>query len=283
MPQLITDDIIGQYEKFLFYGPPGSGKTFASLTGPPPTYSIVFGGANELKTARSIDFRNKYPELEGQLYFDAVEEELGERGHFVSATAYDKAGDLISDALEAEERGDFEFNTLVIDSATGLRRFAMNKAMEVNYERSKKKSDTALQRFRDANIIIPGDNDYMSEMSLTMQLMEWVFNLDKNVIVVTHQHIAKKFNRGTRENIISAINPLFTGNHREFIPAIFDNVWFFQPVFSGKSCIGEAQTVGDDTRYAKTRLGGVLPQKLRDVNVRSVIERFRGAEPKLGK
>lgn len=283
MPRLIDNSIIGEYEKLLFYGPPGSGKTFSSLTGPPPTYSIVFGGANELKTARSLDFRNKYPELEGQLFFDQVSEELGPRGHFIDATAYDKAGDLISDALDAEEKGDFQFNTLVIDSATGLRRYAMNKAMEVNYHRAGNKGNTALKRLRDSNIIIPGDNDYMSEMSLTMQLMEWVFNLSKVVVVVTHEYQTKKYDRAKGESFVSGRMPLFTGNHREYMPAIFDNVWHFSPVPTGRSIISRVQTVGDDTTYAKTRMGGVLAQYERDVNIRSIIARFRDAEEKLGK
>jgi len=283
MPRLLDDSIIGEHEKFLFYGPPGSGKTFSSLTGPPPTYCIVFGGANELKTGRSIDFRKKYPELEGQIYFDQTTEPLGERGHFVEASAYDEACDLLDAALAAEEKGDFQFNTLVIDSATGLRRYAMNKAMEVNYHRATNKGNTALKRLRDANIIIPGDNDYMSEMSLTMQFFEWVFNLPKNVVVVTHEYQVKKYDRAKGESFVTGRMPLFTGNHREYMPAVFDNVWHFSPVPTGKSIISRAQTVGDDTTYAKTRMGGVLAQYERDVNIRDIIARFRKAEKKLGK
>ena len=249
-----------------------------------PTYTIVFGGANELKTARSLDFRNKYPELEGQLFFDHTVEELGIRGHFVAATAYDQACDLIDEALKQERKGDFQFNTLVIDSATGLRRFAMNKAMEVNYERAGAKDKTALERYRQHNIIIPGDNDYMSEMSLTMQFMEWVFNLDKNVVVVTHEHLTKKFNRASREVVIEAVKPLFTGNHREYLPAVFDNVWHVMPIPTGRGgIVGEAQLVGDDKTYAKTRMGGVLGATLRDPNLRDVIAKFRAAETNLGK
>lgn len=279
MPKLIDDSIIGDREKFLFYGPPGSGKTFAALTGPSPTYCIVFGGPNELKTARSLDFRNKYPELEGQLFFDHTVEPTGERGHFIEAVAFDQACDYLDEALELERKGDFQFETLVIDSATGLRRFAMNKAMEVNYHRAKDKSTTALKRLRDANIIIPGDNDYMSEMSLTMQFIDWIFQLDKNVVVVTHEHQTKKFNRASREVIIQGLKPLFTGNHREYLPAIFDNVWHFTPVQAGRGIQGEAQTVGNDVIYAKTRMGGVLSPMERDVNLRSIIKRFRDAVP----
>lgn len=283
MPKPLDDSIIGEYEKFLLYGAPGAGKTFISLTGPPPTYVICFGGANELKTARSIDFRNKYPELEGELFFDHTVEELGIRGHFVAATAYDQACDLIDEALRQEEAGDFQFNTLVIDSATGLRRYAMNKAMEVNYERAGAKDKTALARYRDHNIIIPGDNDYMSEMSLTMQFMEWVFNLNKNVVVVTHEHQTKKFNRETRVVVVEGIKPLFTGNHREYLPAIFDNVWRITPIPNSRGLVGEAQLVGDDKTYAKTRMGGVLGATLRDPNLRDVIAKFRAAETKLRK
>ena len=155
--------------------------------------------------------------------------------------------------------------------------------MEVNYITAKSKEKTALTRYRDHNIIIPGDNDYMSEMSLTMQFMEWVFNLDKNVVVVTHEHQTKKFNRETRVVVIEGIKPLFTGNHREYLPAVFDNVWHITPISSGRGIVGEAQLVGDDKTYAKTRMGGVLGATLRDPNLRDVIAKFRAAETNLGK
>lgn len=278
MPKLVDSSIIGDREKILIYGQPGSGKTFTALTGPPPTYAIVFGGPNELKTAQSIDFRTKYPELEGQIYYDATVEPQGDRGHFTEAQAFDQACDLLDEALEAERKGDFTFETLVIDSATGLRKFAMNKAMEVNYEGSKNKAKTALKRLRDHNIIIPGDNDYMSEMSLTEQFIEWIYGLDKHVVVVTHEYRESSFNRASRQTTVESVKPLFTGKHREFIPNVFDNVWRFTPTQEKRGICGVAQTVGDDKIYAKTRMGGVLRNMERDPNLRDIISRFQSAE-----
>lgn len=282
MPRLLDDSVIGEKEKFLIYGDGGTGKTFSALTLPPPIYVVVFGGENELKTMRSPDYRNKYPEMEGQIYFDCVQEQLGEMGHFVSATAYDQACLLIDEALRQSEAGDLpEFQSIVIDSATGLRRYAMNKAMEVNYTRTSTKGKTALDRLRDQNIIIPGDNDYMSEMSLTSQFMDWVFDLPYHVCVTTHVWLDKEFNRKTRETTIRSRKPLFTGNLREYVPTKFDNVWYFDAVASGKSVINRAQTVGDDQTFAKTRMGGILGQKIQDVNFRDVIAKFKAAEKKL--
>jgi hypothetical protein len=282
MPKLLDDSVIGENEKFLIYGYGGTGKTFSGLTMPPPIYAVVFGGENELKTMRSPDFRNKYPEMEGQVYFDSVQEELGEMGHFVSATAFDQAGNLIDEALEQSRKGDLpEFKSLVIDSATGMRRYAMNKAMEVNYQRTADKGKAALTKLREMNIIIPGDNDYMSEMSLTMQFMDWVFNLPMHLCVTTHVWVEKKFNRSTRETEIVSRLPLFTGNNRESVPTMFDNVWYFTAATSGKTVVNQAQTVGDDDTFAKTRMGGVLPLNLRDVNFRDVIEKFKNADSKI--
>lgn len=242
---------------------------------PGNVYFVVFGGSNEVKTLMSPDFRKKHPQKEGKLFFDYTTEPLGKRGHFKSADAFDAACDLLDEALEAERKGDFSFDSLVIDSATGLRRFAMNKAMEVNFHRATSgTAKTALARLRDENIIIPGDNDWMSEMSLTTQFMDWVFRLDKHVCVCTHVWQTKKRDRGSGDTIITDQKPLFTGKNREEIPTMFDNVWFATAIQQGRGIISQLQTVGDATTYAKTRMGGALPPVIRDPNLEEIFEKL---------
>lgn len=275
MPKPVDASIIGLHEKILLYGLGGSGKTFTAGTMPGNVYFIVFGGANEIKTLMSQDFRKKHPEKDGKLFFDYAVEEIGSRGHFVSATAYDMACDLIDDALEQERKGDFQFDSVVIDSATGLRRFGMNKAMEVNYHRATGKAKTALQRLRDENIIIPGDNDWMSEMSLTTQFMDWVFRLPKHVCVCTHEWQVKQRDRATGESQVTSRLPLFTGKNREEIPAMFDNVWHIKPKNTGRGIIAEAVTVADEFTFAKTRMGGILAPLERDPDLTKLIEKMR--------
>ena len=275
MPTPVNSDIIGVHEKLLLYGLGGSGKTFTAGTMPGKVYFIVFGGPNEVKTLMSQDFRKKHPEKTDQVWFDYAVEEIGARGHFKSATAYDMACDLLDDALEQERKGDFEFDSVVIDSATGLRRFGMNKAIEINFHRATGQSKTALKRLRDENIIIPGDNDWMSEMSLTTQFMDWVFRLPKHVCVCTHEWQVKQRDRGTGDSTVTSRLPLFTGKNREEVPAMFDNVWHIRPRNTGRGIVAEAVTVADEFTFAKTRMGGILAPIERDPDLTKLIEKMR--------
>ena len=278
MPRPIDASIIGEREKVLLYGEGGVGKTYTAGTMPGNVYFLVFGGPNEVKTLMSPDFRKKYPKKADKLFFDYAAEPLGKRGHFKSADAYDQACDLLDEATELEKKGDFSFDSLVIDAATGLRRFAMNKAMEVNFHRATTgTAKTALARLRDENIIIPGDNDWMSEMSLTTQFMDWVFRMDKHVCVCTHVWQTKKRDRASGETIITDQKPLFTGKNREEIPTMFDNVWYVSSIEKGRGIISQIQTVGDSNTYAKTRMGGALAPIVRDPNLEEIFKKLQTA------
>jgi len=274
VPKPVDASIIGKRHKILLYGEGGSGKTFTAGTMPGTVFFIVFGGANEITTLMSKDFREKHPHKADKLFFDYATEEIGDRGHFISADAYDHACDLISEAIKLEKDGDFQFDSIVIDSATGLRRYGMNKAIEFNYERAKGKEKTALEAYRKSNIIIPGDNDWGSEMSLTMQFIEWLVKLDKHVCVVTHEWMDTDYDRATRNTTVTQRRPLFTGGNRIEIPAWFDFVWRITPQKLARGIIAEAQTTGDKVNYAKTRLGGYLPTVIRDPNLEEIFAKI---------
>lgn len=267
MPQPVDGRILGKRHKILLYGEGGSGKTFTAGTMPGNIYIIVFGGPNEITTYLSPDFRNKHPQKKDKLFFDFATEEVGERGHFVEADAYDHACDLVTEALEMEKRGEFSFDSIVIDSATGLRRYGMNKALEFNYARATQKDKATLANYRKENIIVPADNDWGAEQSLTLQFIEWLFKLDKHICLVTHEWTETKQDRGSRQTTVLARRPLFTGRHRIDIPAWFDFVWRITPKKLGQGIIAQAQPYGDNVNYAKTRLGGILPPEIRDPNL----------------
>lgn len=275
MPQLVDDSIVGEREKILAYGGFGTGKTFASGTMPGEVYHLVFGGANELKTLRSPDFRKAHPKAEGHHHFDFVQEALGKRGTFTQANAYDWACDKLDEALALESAGDFHFDSLVIDAATGLRNFAMNKAIEITSSLAKSDAKTALKRLKDHGVIIAGDQDWGAEQSLTMKFLNWVFELDKHLLVITHEWVQQVQNRATREVTVIHRSPLFTGKHRTDVPQMFDNVWRFTVSGGERSRVFEVQTVGDDIVDAKTRYGGLLSPVERNINYTEVIEKFK--------
>jgi hypothetical protein len=276
MPEKLDASIVGEHEKFLFYGGPGTGKTFTALTLPPPIYVIVFGGANELKTARSRDFIGKHGEPE--IYFDAVEEEQGAKGKFVNATAFDQAADLIDEALENERKGDFEFNSLVLDSATGLSNVAMNKSISVTAGMAKSKANTALNRLMQANILIPGDQDWAGEMSLVSQMVDWCFRLPKHFCLTAHEYIEEDTDRSSHTRTVVGRKPQFIGRNRDRIPAMFDNVWYMTAIADTRGIVAQARTIRDDITYAKTRMGGVLPMNLRDPDLTKIIKQFKESQ-----
>lgn len=275
MPHPVDGSIVGEREKFLIYGGFGTGKTFASGTMPGQVYHLVFGGPNELKTLRSPDFMGMYPDAAGKHHFDYVKENLGARGIFQAANAYDWACDRLDEALLAEEKGDFKFDSLVLDGATGLRSFGMNKAIEITSDMAASQQKTALQRLKNHGIIIAGDNDWGAEQSLTMKFLNWVFELDKHLLIITHEWRQEKHDRKTRESTIVQVSPLFTGKHRVDVPAMFDNVWRFTVSGGERSRVFEVQTVGDDVVDAKTRYGGLLSAVERNINFTDAIEAFK--------
>lgn len=274
-PQTLGPEVVGQHEKILGYGKPKTGKTFAGGTMPGRVYFLCVGGENELKTLTSPDFLEKYPEKRGKIQYDWVREERGKRGKFKKATAFDKACDKLDEALEldADPDEEFGFDSLVIDNATMLNQYQMDKAMEINHGRSSG-GETAVERLRKYDIRIPGDNDWQSQMSLMTQFIEWLFELDKHVFVIAHEYKETE-RQNRRDEKVVGIRPQFTGKNRQNIPLHFDNVWRFNYSGGGKSRQYEVQTQGDDTVLAGTRFGGVFPKTIRDINMADCIERMQ--------
>lgn len=270
-PKKLTSEIIGVKEKILLYGEPGVGKTHAGGTMPPPTYFLCVGGENELKTLRGRAFIEQNPKKADQIWFDSVQEPRSERGRFKDAHAFDEAGDKIDEALALDEKGEMPFNSIVVDNVTGLRSVTMNKAIEFNYFRTQNKDQTAYRRLFDENILVPADMDWQSQMSLMKQFMEWMFQIDKHVLVTAHEWTQTKTNRKNHSQTVTARRPHFTGNNRTEIPLMFDNVWWMFAEGGGRSRIHSIQTIGDDITLAKTRVGGAFTGEVRNPDMEELI------------
>lgn len=268
MPKLLDASILEDNEKFLFYGEPKTGKTFAALTAPDPIWAIAIGNTDELTTRFSKEFKAKYPNKE--IYFDVVEED--EDWVEGAPEGYDRFVETLNRgiALDEDPEEDFSFRTLVVDNATQLGNFAMYKAMMVNYDDARSKNKTALNKLRTMGIIIPADNDWMSQMSLMGQTVSFLFRMKKNIVLIAHEWQDKTTDRATHSEKIQAVKPLFTGKQRTEIPGLFSNVWRFEK--TGQ--FFEARTVGTDNPMsivAGTRIGGVLPERYRDVDLEEAI------------
>lgn len=273
-PQLLTPDLVGTREKFLIYGEPGTGKTRAALTAPGPIYFLAIGGPNEVKTYFSPSFRQAFPDK--KVYLDVAEESIDERGQFDEAVGFDRACDLLDDALEADRKGDLNFETIVIDNATILSEFQMNKVFEISQIDAKDKTKTALRKLRDHGIYTPADYDWGGAQSLMGKFVSWLFKLDKHIVFVAHEHQDTTTDRASHTQIIQSVKPLFIGKQRNQIANLFDNVW--RMTMNGQ--FFEARTVATDRPFsviAKTRVGGVLDRDFRDVDLEWAIQQLQDA------
>lgn len=274
MPTELTSEIVGGREKFLIYGLSGVGKTYASGTMPGPIYDLCVGGPNELKTLMAPAFRERYSDQ--KIYFDFVRENRGPQGKFETAEAFDIAGDLLDEAFELDRKGDMPFESLVLDNSTSFSDIAMNKSIQINASFSRG-GKTALGKLRDEGVLVPSDADWGSEMSLMKKLITWCWEQDKHFCLIAHEWVTSTTDRSTHTSTVTSRRPLFIGKNREWIPNLFDNVWYFEAVGGKKSRRYEALTQGDAITMAKTRMGGVLDVRERDVNFMEIIQRFKEA------
>lgn len=279
MQELTPDLLLGQNEQILLYGEPGVGKTELALTAPGPIYYLCIGPENELKTRYSKHFltRANGKHKDKKIYFDSVRETRGKRGEFTdNPTGLDEAGDKLDLALGKFESGEVEKpETIVIDNATVLEEYQMNKAMVAGYETAENKDKTALKKMRDYGIIKPGDGDYGGAQSLMSKWMSWIMGLDYNLIVIAHEYKEYVQKKGTREREIVGIYPLFVGQQRISIARSFDNVWQLSISGAGRGQLFHTRTTGSDIYVAKTRVGGIFNEIETNLDLSECIEKFK--------
>lgn len=274
-----SEQIIGgDSEKFLFYGDPGTGKTFAAHTAPGPIFTLVVGPENELKATKSVDFQKKYPGKAEQIYYATARENYTEHGKFKTAEGFDMAGDILDEAFKQKLAGDLDFKTLVIDNATVLIEYQMNKVLELGPVGDRSSKSKALATLQKEGILIPVDYDYKGQMSLMQQIITFVTEQNVHLVLVAHERVETVSD--DRKKIITGIGPQFTGRNRTLIPNRFDNVWRFTASGTAKARQFKAQTVGssDPPTMAKTRIGSVVPFLYSDVNLEETIAKFHKAQ-----
>ena len=273
--QPISSDIVGDAEKFLLYGDPGMGKTFAALTLPEPILFIAVGASNEAKTYYSKQYQKKHGKKE--IHIGVAEESTDQKGGFYGdPIGFDNACTILDMALEQEEAGTFAFNSIVIDNATILSEFQMNKVLSISYIDANDKSGTAYLKLREHGIRTPYDSDWGGAMSLMNEFVTWLFQLNKHVALVAHEHKDQIADRKSHSQVIKGVKPLFVGKQRTIIANRFDNVWRF----TRNAQFYEARTTPLNSPYdviAKTRIGGVIEEDYRDVDLSFSIKELQKA------
>jgi hypothetical protein len=279
MPELLTPELVlGQREKILLIGEYGTGKTQIALSAPDPIWAIGVGGLNEFKTRYSKHFINKVGKKE--VYVDSVIEGRGAQGTMLdNPTGFDAFCDTIDAGLEWNDKQGNIIESLVIDNATILEIYQMNKAIAAEYMMAGNVQKTTLTREREYGIRKPGDNTYAGAQSLMDRIVGWLFELPFHIILVSHEYkewapVSDKPNE--RNKRVVGVKPLFVGQQRINIPNMFDNVFRNTVSGSGRTRQFYTQTVGDDVVAAKVRVGGILQaENEKDLNLTDMIDRFK--------
>lgn len=271
-PKPLSSDMIGQREKFLLYGEPKTGKTFCAGTLPEPIYYLAIGGDNEPKTFLGKDFIRKHGKKDIQ--FDEIKETRGARGIVNEPSGFDDACIALDEALEMDDKGTFQFASIVVDNATILSEMQMAKAIAISHMGAKAGKETTMDKYEASGILTPYDNDWGAAQSLMRQFVSWLFNIDKHVALIAHEHKETTTDRKTRTQQIVAVKPQFIGKDRDQISNIFDNVWRFSR--NGQLYVARTTPLGSPFPViAGSRIGGIVDENYSDPNLADVIEEYK--------
>jgi len=270
----VPSEILGEDENFLIYGEVGTGKTFTAGTSPEPQWWLTPGGKNELKVLYSPKFLKKHGRKE--VFVTAVREDRESGQAMDNPNGYDRICMAVDGFLEENERAKLGVKTIIVDNATVLEEYMLNKAIQAEYHMSSDKAKTALKRERDYGIRKPYDSTWGGAQSLMDKTVNWLKELPFHLVLIAHTYEVNVQIEGTRERKLVSRHPLFVGQQRTQIPNKFDNVWLALTNGGGRSQTWGIQSERDQFSIAKTRVGGILdPDYERDVNISEVIAQFK--------
>ena len=273
MPEVADpESILGQRESVLLYGKGGTGKTFTAATAPEPQWWLTPGSKNEIKTVFSPAFIEKHGRR--QHFITSVREDRESGQMLDNPAGYDRCCMALDAFLEWNEKGGFGVQTIIIDNATRIEEYMMNKAIMAEHVMASS-ANTVLKMEREYGIRKPHDSTYGGAQSFMDRWVNWLIELPFHIVFVAHDHEewAQDGPRGSRK--LLAVKPLFVGKQRTDVPNKFDNVWYTTVKGGGRSQTWGVQPERDAVIDAKTRVGGILePDYERDVDISDVLDKF---------
>lgn len=260
----------------LLYGPPKSGKT-VTAHGMPRTRTLDFDDGMQAvlwaitegiikKELRDVVFETIRPQVnakKGKNVFDQATDQIDEwiREEDILTADWDKPYDQFWD-------------TLIIDSATFLTEGSIIKGLKENKKLGISKS---WERYggKLGDVRPMRKQDWGSAGQLFWNFMEMTVTLGKNVIVLCHEY----HNTNDDGSIIS-IDPLVTGQLRQKLPALFDEVWYQVVKGNVQNPKYQIQTKPDTKRNLGSRLGCLDPVETADFDaLKAKIAEFYGIKP----
>lgn len=278
-PQKLEPEmVLGQREKILIYGDPGTGKTHLALTaiGLGPVYFLAIGGDNEVKTRYSRPFLETYPlDHEHPIFIDAVAEDRKDGWEVTdNPTGLDRVKERIDGFVNWEQRENVGVKTVIVDNATTLEELQMNKAIAAEYDLANNKMKTTLKTEREWGIRKPHDSTWGGAQSLMDKFANAIFELPYHVVFVAHERKEWEQKERSRDRILVSVLPEFVGQQRINIPRAFDSVWRMTAAGGGRNIQYNTQTVKDNIVLAKTRVGGILRESERNLDLTEAIRKF---------
>lgn len=264
----LADRQPGEAWILLYYGASGSGKTYFAGTAGPRTLFVNIGDG--LETLLSPAFTSRYPAAKQMITVD-----IREYGPKDVQDAFDLTTKAINHAFNNFADS---FDTIVLDEATAFRRFAINKAMQLN---TAMRHNAAGRADRMKEFAKPDIGDYGTEM----QMIEWFLGQyipffkerGKHFIMLAHERqIYGKPAKIGDEAPLKRIVPGFTGKtFPDTVPAYFDDVWRAEVAGSGTNKVYRARTAGSEKDLGKARHGGIFGVVEPDPNFQFMLGRIK--------
>lgn len=271
MPRL-NDLPRGECITGIYYGPSGIGKTIFCGTAGDRALFVNIG--NGIESLQSKWFKSYCPNS------NPIVETITEDRVPTIAKGFDAVCDIIDEYLEKKSG---EFDTIIVDDATALRRMAMNKGLEINLQLGRTKGTT-----KKLDIVIPTVQDYGVEMNLIEQFIGTYTTIarekGKHFIMTAHDRITYKKGPNIGDiPTIHKISPGFTGQtFPDQVTGMFDLVWRGEAVGSGNNTLYRARTQGDESLVAKTRYAGLFPTLYPNPKFLDIIEAVKNQKPLAG-
>lgn len=271
----LVDRVPGESWVQLAYGQSGSGKTF--YCGTAGANSLFLNTGQGIATLMSPLFRKAVPDA-GQMIVVDIAEQMDEKGVVKQAAAWDLISSTI-DYFLANHRD--KFDVVILDDATFMRRFAMNKAMELNT--AARKSTTGRVDAVSA-FMKPDVGDYGMEM----QMIEWFLavyiqkfkSANIHFLMTAHErNIYRKPPQIGDEPVLVKTLPGFTGKtFPDQAILYFDDVFHTEVVGGIGNTHYRLRTAGSEALRCKPRHGGIFPSVVQNPNFRNMLAEIRKNE-----
>lgn len=253
----------------MYYGPSKAGKTYYAGTAGPRTLFINIGEG--LETLMAPAFTSRYPESKGMIVVDI-------RDTDEKIDAFDMTTDAIDHALL---KFPDKFDNIILDEATAFRKFALNKAMDLNTSQR----TTTTRKSRSEEYVKAEIGDFGVEMDM----VEWFLGeyipkfkeAGKNFLMLAHERqIFSKPAKIGDEPTLKRVLPGFTGKtFPDKVPSFFDDVWRAEVVGSGTNVVYRARTAGNEQEMGGARHGGIFNVVEPDPNFLKMLNRIKAAQP----